>query len=95
MLFFIANKNMKEKRKKNLRRSIFCLEETKLIHGSFLTFILSNNNVYHLSSAKTSLSCVLSSSQRCICNYRLENVPMVILEKHTNRHFVQLLFALN
>ena len=52
----------------------------------FLTFIVRNNNVYHLSSAKSvRFDCVRASKQQCIRNYRLENVPMVIPGKHSSR----------
>ena len=54
--------------------------------GRFLTLVVGKNNAYHLSSAKNTLRCALSSSRRYMCNYHFETVPTVMLKKLGSRH---------
>lgn len=85
--FFITLEIGKRREKKTYDVLNKIQKKSRWYMDSFLTFIARNNNVYHLSLAKfVCLRCVLPSNRQCIRNYRLENVPMVILGKHSNRH---------
>jgi hypothetical protein len=83
LLFFLSHQQERRKTYDVLNK---IQKKQKWYMDSFLTFRIGNNNAYHLSSAKFSLRCVLSSSRQYRHNYLLENVPMVILRKHNNRH---------